>query len=461
MEKRYAALKAERDEALKIAERHMDEADADGVTAERKDELYGLAERAVADADKLEKRMNTAQVVERAAERKDEVERASAPRPAVSGPVAARGEIKDMTANEIATRSQLLDAKLKGHMTQFNDEQKALMNRMPRGEQLFGLYLLSRERNSPWREDWDALPDDDKLAYRAYAGGQLTAPAADGGNLIPADWYGDIVSERKRIGPMFSNSVVNLRTKTVGTGELIVAYDSATKDWELVPVNEATDPAIQKGAFSQKKINVTKYSRRTPISYELTQDNPFAIRSWITEKIGDAVARGASKLFTTATGVPPAALQGIQAGVTAETATGGNTTLPKIDTFLDASGAVDESYLGSSRAYMMMNRAVSIALRKEKDSGLRLWSDSDMTSGIPAMLHGFPVIYNPDMASAATANAVLGMVGDFGQYWGVVDGTPRIMNRYDDDGDQYVVTLYIRLGGRVIDPTGLNKVVSK
>ena len=457
MNETLEALRNTHAELITAAETHMSE--AANATAERAEELFAKATELVDKAEDLEGRIATATRAARARDNIDRHERASAPRPAVSGPAVTRSAIKDMTDEEVAMRSELLSSKLAVHERSFTDEEQALVDRTPRAEQLWGLRMLAAGENSPWKEAWRRVSEEDKEAVRAYTGGQLTTPAADGGNLIPKAWYSEIVSERQAVGPMFSNEVINLTTKEAGTGNLVVAYESDTKAWELVATAEAADPASQKAGFSQKEIAVSKYSRRTPISFELVQDNPFSIRAWITGKIGDAVARGANKLFTDAAGTPPA-LQGIVPGVTAvKTAAANNKFL--VNEALDAVGMINEAYLASPRARFMVNRAVAIEMRKETSAtAIRAWSDQDMRAGVPAMLHGFPVLYNGALSGLAAGQTV-GVFGDMGQYWGVVDGTPRVYSRYDDDGDQYLVTLFIRLGGRVIDPTGLVKLTLK
>ena len=461
-------LLKERQELLDSAEAAMRQAEEEGTTEERVTELYALAQSLLDKAEGLFAQFQTQERAQKMRDRTDELERASAPRPTISGPSVTRNAIEDMTDNEKAERSQLISAQLAFHDRSFTDAERALVDRTPKAEQLYALRLLAGDRDSPWRPAWDAVSNEDKLAVRAYAGGQILGNAADGGNIVPAAWYGEIVSERERGGPMFSNAVVNLVTKETETGQLIVPYNADTKAWDLVAVNEATDPAIQKAQFTQKTIGVTKYSRRTPISYELVSDNPFSIRSWITERIGDAVARGASKLFTTngtqstnANLQYPSgtlAVQGIIQGLPPNrTHSSAAATSFTINDALDAIARVDEDYLQGSRVMFQLHRNVAVAMRKETTQNLRAWSDADMTNGIPSMLHGFPVIYNPSFVGTLATGTVVGTFGDHGGYWGLVDGTPRVMSRYDDDGDQYIVTLYIRLGGRVIDPTSLIK----
>ena len=458
-----ARLRSEHEALLIAAEEKMAEATREGdATAERRNELFDQATAHVEEAEDMESRIKTAERALRMRERADELERASAPRPAVSGPATTRSAIADMTEDEIATRNRLVNERLAFHERSFTDEEQSLVNRMPMSEQVSALRLVGENApGTPAHTAWR------KLAARATGGEAAYNPAqsitADA-NIIPVSWFSSIVSEKKDDGSLFSNSAVNLVTKPSESGTFTIAYESDTKDWELVPIAEATPADTQKGDFINKTINVSKYYRRSALSWELTQDSPFMVRSFLTEKIGDAVARGASKLFLNGgqqvkgiiATVPNGGLAPARLGVTAA-ASG----FPTIKELLDVVGHVDETYLMTPRTRWLMHRKMMIALRKETTTDLRMWSDADYRAGLPAMLHGFPVVYNADLPSTASATNKVALFGDFGCYWALVDGTPRMMSEYVSGTDQYVITLYIRLGGSLIDQNGLAYALGK
>ncbi|MEM9523638.1 MAG: phage major capsid protein [Pseudomonadota bacterium] len=287
--------------------------------------------------------------------------------------------------------------------------------------------VLSDEYREHFREflaaggDMSSLSSEARDALRkgfikAEARTQTSTTGATGGYTVPTTLASFIEVAAKAHGPMWDNDVATVIQTSSGETITIPGVDDT--DSETAAHTQGNEPADDdSGDVTITKDDLGAFSHATPWikwAFELAQDSSFSWEQLLGDLIGERVGRTANKLLTTGTGtaqplgfVPAAGVGHTAAAVGAIT----------FDEIIELEHSVDPAYRGGPKVAFQMHDDTVKLLRKLKDSnGRYIWSDGDVTRGVPASLNGKTVRFNQAMATAA-ANAKTIAFGDFSKYY--------------------------------------------
>lgn len=111
--------------------------------------------------------------------------------------------------------------------------------------------------------------------------------AADGGNLVPTDFYNQIVSRRDDL--MLSAKLPVMRVPGVGT-TVDIPYDNEA-DGEFVATSEAGTYDLDAPAVGKKSLTLVLYSKYTDVSYQLLEDTSTNLMDWLSDFVGRGMAK--------------------------------------------------------------------------------------------------------------------------------------------------------------------------
>jgi HK97 family phage major capsid protein len=119
--------------------------------------------------------------------------------------------------------------------------------------------------------------------------------AADGGNAVPTGFYNQIIARRDE--SMLSARLPIMRVPGVGT-TVDVPLDGEA-DGEFVATAEAGTMDLDAPAIGKKSLTLAKYTKRMLLSYELLEDTPTAIESFLADFVGRGMAKTHNSLLLT------------------------------------------------------------------------------------------------------------------------------------------------------------------
>lgn len=257
--------------------------------------------------------------------------------------------------------------------------------------------------------------------YRA----QSTGTGAQGGFLVPTTLANLINIAAAVHGPMMDKDVATEINLPNGASFDLPMVDDT--DQETGAHAENAEPVDDNsGDITIGKTSLGAYTLITPWikwSYELAQDSAFSFEPLLAQLIGERHGRKGNKWLTVGTGVnePLGFVTGAQVGHTALSA-----LALTFDDVMDLEHSVDPAYrVGPKVAFQLHDQSIK-ALRKLKDtSGRYIWSDGDVTKGVPATLNNKRVRFNQAMAEIGASAKTIAF-GDFSQYYIRKVGQPLI-----------------------------------
>jgi len=254
---------------------------------------------------------------------------------------------------------------------------------------------------------------------------QTAGTGGQGGFLVPETIAGFINIAAAAHGPMMDSTIATEINLPSGAPFVLPKVDDTAE--EAAAHAEGNEPANDNsGDITITKDTLGAFTLITPWiiwSYELAQDSSFGWEELLGNLIGERIGRKGNKWLTTGAGTtePLGFVTGGQVGHTAA-----STALLTFDDVFDLEHSVDPAYRHNPKVRFQMHDDVVKLLRKLKDSnGRYIWSDGDVTRGVPQTLNGKPVSFNQAMATPA-ANALPMAFGDFGQYYVRKVGSPLI-----------------------------------
>lgn len=258
--------------------------------------------------------------------------------------------------------------------------------------------------------------------YRA----QTAGTGAQGGFTVPETLAGFINVASALHGPMMDENIATVINNGRGNPIPLPKIDD-TGDSSTGAHTEGNDAADDgSGDVTVGRDVLGAYTLITPWikwSYELASDSDFAWEQLLGNLIGERLGRMGNAWLTTGDGTnkPQGFMHGAGLGKTASSA-----TVLTFDDIIELEHSVNAAYrMGPKVRYQMHDSTVK-ALRKIKDSnGRYVWSDGDVTKGVPATLNGKPVSFNYAMAEIGASADVIAY-GDFSQYFVRRTGSPLI-----------------------------------
>ncbi|MEL7513665.1 MAG: phage major capsid protein [Pseudomonadota bacterium] len=254
---------------------------------------------------------------------------------------------------------------------------------------------------------------------------QAAATGPAGGYLVPVTLANEIIVAMKATGPMWDGDLV---TEIItGSGETIIMPGVDDTDQEYSAHAENSVPADDgSGDITITKDELSAFSYSTPFvkwSFELAQDSSFSFEVLLGRLLGERLGRTANRLLTVGTGAGQPLGFMNSAGLGHTAAVSGAITF---DDVIELQHSVDPAYRGGSRVAFQMHDQTVKAVRKLKNAeGNYIWSDGDVTRGVPPSLLGHSARFNQAMDQIA-ADAEPLAFGDFGQYYVRKVGSPMI-----------------------------------
>ncbi|KIC25400.1 phage major capsid protein [Leisingera sp. ANG-S3] len=270
------------------------------------------------------------------------------------------------------------------------------------------------------KEARDAL----RAGYREERA-QSTGSGATGGFLVPTTLANAINIAAAAHGPMMdSNIATEINLSNGAPFDLPKVDDTAEEANPHTEGDEGVDD--DSGDIVIAKTSLLAYALVTPWikwSFELAQDSSFGFEALLAKLIGERIGRKGNAWLTVGSGTnePLGFVTGAPVGHTAAAA--GALTFDEI---MDLEHSVDPAYRGGPKVRFQMHDQTVKALRKLKDTnGRYIWSDGDVTKGVPATLNNKPVSLNQAMAQIGASAKPIAF-GDFSEYYVRKVGNPLI-----------------------------------
>ena len=284
---------------------------------------------------------------------------------------------------------------------------------------------------------------------------QTTSDSA-GGYTIPEGWTGELDWAKQFIGEVESVS----RVFSTATGNILPipkVNDTAT-DAALQTEGSATTVADM--TFGNTDLSAYTYSTLVKVSKQLLQDEEVNLIGYLTELLGQRIARATNAALTTGDGSskPNGIITAATVGKTAA-AVDAITHEELIDLYY----SVDPAYRMGNSCYYMMNDAVHSAVRKLGLTAAENFNPISFSEDGTMFILGKEVKINQDMASAITTGQKTILFGDFSGYAVRVAGGINVLRmdeRYADELNVGFIA-YKRVDGDLISAGAPLKVLQQ
>lgn len=271
--------------------------------------------------------------------------------------------------------------------------------------------------------------------------------AADGGNLVPQDFYRTLVRERDELTPVTNKvNVVPMKTNVL----TIPVHSTGPETYWTA---EGIDKTTTTMDFSQDTITAYKLASIIYMTDELLDDAAFSLVPIITQMFASALAEDREAAIVAGSGVgQPTGIFTAAAVPTINCTAVGLT----FDDIIDLIYQLPAKYRNNA-AFIIHNNVVR-EIRTLKDGNNRyIWQDA-VAPGQPATIYGYPVIESYDNPEAQIA------FGDYKfAYW--LGDRQRMTVKVTNDTettftqDKTAIRVVERFGGDVILPNAIRKII--
>jgi HK97 family phage major capsid protein len=272
------------------------------------------------------------------------------------------------------------------------------------------------------------------------------ATAGAGANLVPTDFYKQIINILRFTGPI--NQLAN--TITTDSGETIQvpavsAHGVATWTAESAPYTASDE------TFGQVSLNAFKAGRSVIVSEELLTDSAFGLDGYLAQELGDSIGVLEETAYAVGDGSgKPLGIAAATSGVTVSQAATGNATSFTYAALLNFVYALPYQYRRNA-AWIFSDSAVRNLYAMVDGQQRPLWNINVANTG-PDTFLGYPVYTSPDLAAMA-ASAKSGIFGDINRGYMIrrVNGfsLQRQSELYSNNG-QVGFRGFERVDGRVV-----------
>ena len=257
---------------------------------------------------------------------------------------------------------------------------------------------------------------------------QTTSDSA-GGYTIPEGWTGELDWAKQFIGEV--ESVARVFSTATGNTLPIPKVNDTAVDAALQTEGSATTVADM--TFGNTDLSAYTYSTLVKVSKQLLQDEEVNLIGYLTELLGQRIARATNAALTTGdgSGKPNGIITAATVGKTAASA-----TAITHEELIDLYYSVDPAYRMGNSCYYMMNDAVHAAVRKLGLTAAENFNPITFSNDGTMFILGKEVKINQDMASAISTGNKTILFGDFSGYAVRVAGginVLRLDERYADE----------------------------
>lgn len=298
----------------------------------------------------------------------------------------------------------------------------------------------------------------DYLAKGSISKTLSTLVPADGGYLVPDNWYDRIITRARELSPIRENA--NLSTISVGNSLLVPVEgdDDFATGW----ISETGDrDQTDSGNFGQKEISVHELYANPKTTRAVLMDTAYDLEGYIIEKIAEqfALVEGTAFVNGDGSGKPYGLLHETE-GITDVTVTTAKTDEIAYGELVEMVYGIKSKYAKNGKWYM--NRETVGYLQGIADTtGQPLYRPSTIV-GQPATMLGYPIVEVDAMegfkSDGTTADEDIILFGDMSKAYVVVDRNDIGLQRDDITVKGFVqFYAYKRVGGRVVLPEALAK----
>ena len=284
---------------------------------------------------------------------------------------------------------------------------------------------------------------------------QTTSDSA-GGYTIPEGWTSELDWAKQFIGEV--ESVARVFSTATGNTLPIPKVNDTAVDAELQTEGSATTVADM--TFGNTDLSAYTYSTLVKVSKQLLQDEEVNLIGYLTELLGQRIARKTNAALTTGDGSskPNGIITAATVGKTAASA-----TAITHEELIDLYYSVDPAYRMGTSCYYMMNDAVHAAVRKLGLTAAENFNPITFANDGTMFILGKEVKINQDMASAITTGNKTILFGDFSGYAVRVAGGINVLRmdeRYADELNVGFIA-YKRVDGDLISAGAPLKVLQQ
>lgn len=238
----------------------------------------------------------------------------------------------------------------------------------------------------------------------------MSLTAGSGGYTVPNEAMAEIDVAMLLYGAVYRYADV-LTTETGATLPWPTANDVtnvAAVLTEAGAAGVATDPS-----FGQTNLGAFMYhSTVVKVSVQLLQDSSVNVPQLLGQLLGIRIGRGTNADFTTGVGTTVPFGVVTRAGNSSVTQAAANVWA--FTELLAIEHSVDPAYRMSPKCIWMLNDKTFLYIKQTKDSQNRPLFLPNMVEGGQAMIDGFPVVINPQVAGGNSGKSIL--FGDFSKY---------------------------------------------
>jgi HK97 family phage major capsid protein len=311
------------------------------------------------------------------------------------------------------------------------------------------------ERPPDSRINWNYGPISLPEVRRAQAEYRtlITSNSASGGNLIPTDFYDQLIAHLIEVSGILQTGPTVLNT--AGGENLQIPKTTAHSLAASAAQNAAlptSDPQ-----FGLVTLSAYKYGILLQVARELLDDSGVDLVGYLAMQSGRALGNkfGSDLVTGVGGGQPTGLLATASIGVTGATGVAG---VPRYQDLVNLEYSVIAPYRQSKSCYWLAKDGTIGAFRLILDSQNRpIWEPS-MVLGSPDLLLGKPLVADPFMPANATSAKSIAF-GDFSQFFVRIVGPVRF-ERSDDflfGSDLVAFRALIRGDGTLVDQTGAIK----
>ncbi len=302
----------------------------------------------------------------------------------------------------------------------------------------------------------------DYLALGSVSKTLSTLVPADGGYLVPDNWYERILQRARELSPIRENAGIS--TISVGNS-LLVPVEGSTDFATGWIAEDGTRVTTVNGDFTQVEIGVHEMYANPKATRAVLMDNMYDLEGYIIEKIAEQFALQEGIAFVTGNGTgKPFGLLDSVAGITTSTVTTASTTAITYGELVDMVYGLKSKYAKVGKWYM--NRGTVGYLQGVADTtGQPLYRPSTIV-GQPATMLGYEIVEVDAMtgfeADGSTAEEDIILFGDMKSAYMIVDRNDIGLQRDDLTLKGFVqFYAYKRIGGKVVQAEALTKMTVK
>ncbi|MBA3402300.1 MAG: phage major capsid protein [Actinobacteria bacterium] len=231
------------------------------------------------------------------------------------------------------------------------------------------------------------------------------ASAGAGANLVPTDFYNQIINVLRFMGPI--NELAN--TITTDSGETI-QVPSVTSHGVATWTAENAAYTASDEVFGQVSLNAFKAGRTVIVSEELLTDAAFGLDGYLAQELGESIGVLEETAYAVGDGTgKPMGIANASSGVAVSQAPVGNATGFTYTALVNFVYALPNQYRRNA-VWVMADGAAKNFYTMLDGQSRPLWNINVATTG-PDTFLGYPIYSSPDLAAPA-ASAKSGIFGD-------------------------------------------------